>query len=85
MTQQTGQTATPTSTIPTRIGLEDFIEAVASGVSRAMQAEDDVSGYLPIPPSAGPIIIGLVLPPRDRFKPDPGPIMPVPPVARKTE
>lgn len=37
---------TPETGAPTRIALEDLIEAVSRGVTRAMLAEDDeVSGY----------------------------------------
>jgi hypothetical protein len=85
MTNQTQPTTTPTGAVPTRIDLEDFIEAVARGVTRAGHAQDDVGGYALVPPGPGPIIIGLVLRPPDGPTPKPGPIMPVPPGARKVE
>jgi hypothetical protein len=85
MTNQIEPTTRATGAVLTRIDLEDFIEAVARGVARAGQAEDEVGGYALIPPGPGPIIIGLVLPPTDGRTPKPGPIMPVPPGARKVE
>jgi hypothetical protein len=45
MTEHTEQTAAPSEAAPARIQLDDFIEAVTRGVTRALAAEDEVSGY----------------------------------------
>jgi hypothetical protein len=65
MTEQTEQATTPTGAVPTRIPLDDFIEAVSRGVARALEAEEEVSGYvmgLPRPTSERPIVIGIYFP-----------------------
>jgi hypothetical protein len=45
MTQHTDQTVTQSEGAPARIQLEDFIEAVTRGVTRALAAEEEVNGY----------------------------------------
>jgi hypothetical protein len=72
MAEQSEQTTTPTSAVPERIALEDFIEAVTRGVARALASNDDVSGYRQLdgsvtpglPPGLGqpPIFVGFVAP-----------------------
>jgi hypothetical protein len=49
MTEQTEHNPTAAGAVPARIALEDFIEAVALGVARALAAEDEVSGYVQMP------------------------------------
>jgi len=44
MAEHTEQTALADA-VPARIQLDDFIEAVTRGVTRALAAEDEVSGY----------------------------------------
>jgi len=70
MTEHTEQTPTQPSAVPARIDLEDFIEAVTRGVTRALAAQDEVSGYAlhlqgtqPHPGAAGPppvLTIGII-------------------------
>jgi hypothetical protein len=50
--------------VPARIQLDDFVEAVSRGVTRALAAEDEVRGYaMALPRSApGPILIGIYFP-----------------------
>lgn len=75
MTEQTTteQTTTQPGATPARITLEDFIEAVTRGVTRALAAEQaEVSGYAQlsgsftpnVSPMLGraPIVIGFVAP-----------------------
>ena len=45
MTTQSQQPAPAPGAVPASIQLEDFIEAVTRGVSRALAAQDEVSGY----------------------------------------
>lgn len=45
MNEQTEQNASRPSATPPSIQLEDFIEAVTRGVSRAMAVREEVSGY----------------------------------------
>ncbi len=70
MTQQSQESAQqPTANLP-RVSLEDFIEAVTTGVRRAMDAEGDVAGYAfrpgvqptltPTLVARPPIIIGII-------------------------
>lgn len=48
-------------TVPSRIRLEDFADAVSRGVVRALQAEDDVVGFTPVrKPPVKPTVIGIV-------------------------
>jgi len=46
MTEHTEQAPTQPGAVPARIQLDDFIEAVTRGVTRALAAQEDVSGYL---------------------------------------
>jgi hypothetical protein len=45
MSEPTEQTAALTDAVPARIQLDDFIEAVTRGVTRALAVQDEVSGY----------------------------------------
>ncbi len=49
-----------TAGIPAQINLEDFVEAVSKGVMRALQAENDVSGFAAQSPYTfkGPMVFG---------------------------
>jgi hypothetical protein len=73
MTEQTEQTTSQPSAVPTRIYLEDFIEAVTRGVTRALAAQDEVSGYALQPggytrsASIPPIVVGIFAPPPTPF------------------
>jgi hypothetical protein len=42
----TEQTPAQPDAVPTRVDLEDFIEAAARGMARAWTAPDDIDGYL---------------------------------------
>jgi hypothetical protein len=66
MTEHTEQTTIQPSAVPARIQLEDFIEAVTRGVTRALAAQDEVSGYANLAPADRPpfgVLIGLWAPP----------------------
>jgi hypothetical protein len=77
MTEHTEQTAAQPGAGPARVDLEDFIEAVTRGVTRALAAQDEVSGYAAqlgrTTPNAGPIVgrppilIGIIAPPPTTF------------------
>jgi hypothetical protein len=69
MTEQTQQSSAEAGAVPARIQLDDFIEAVSRGVTRALEAQDDVSGYVISQPGGprpvlggGPIVIGIYFP-----------------------
>ncbi|MGH2585860.1 MAG: hypothetical protein ACRDJE_13185 [Dehalococcoidia bacterium] len=64
MTEQTAQAAAEAGAVPARIQLDDFIEAVSRGVTRALAAEEEVSGYaMALPRSVSrPIVIGIYYP-----------------------
>jgi hypothetical protein len=74
MTEHTEQTAAPSEAAPARIQLDDFIEAVTRGVTRALAAQDEVSGYLaktgPVRP--GPVWGGFIVYPPTNPSPFPG-------------
>jgi len=58
MTEHTEQSPAQPGTTPTPIALEDVIEAVARGATRAWAAPDDVGGYaLPMLPASVFIIL----------------------------
>jgi hypothetical protein len=70
MTEHTQQIIAQPGAVPTRIQFDEFIEAVARGVVRALAAQDDVGGYLassggagsypgPLGPTTRPIITVL--------------------------
>ncbi|MGH2587248.1 MAG: hypothetical protein ACRDJE_20220 [Dehalococcoidia bacterium] len=73
MTEHTEQTPAQPSAAPARIQLEDFIEAVTRGVTRALAAQDEVSGYALQSGGftrsvANPtILIGIIAPPPTTF------------------
>lgn len=46
MSEQHEQTQTRPSPVPAAVSLEDFIEAVTRGVTRAIESQDDVGGYV---------------------------------------
>ena len=76
MNEQTDQLAAQAQTVPARIALEDFIEAVSRGIARAGAATNDVSGYalgaVPwIPVVAGIVIYCPMQPPSDPRAPLP--------------
>jgi hypothetical protein len=68
MNEQKQQATPEAGAVPAPIHLEDFIEAVTRGVTRALAAQEEVSGYLlrevsadrlrPVPP----MTIGLIFP-----------------------
>lgn len=64
MTEQTEQAPTRTGAVPARIELDDFIEAVSRGIARALEAQEEVSGYAMALPGRGPgpILIGIYFP-----------------------
>ncbi|MGH2588827.1 MAG: hypothetical protein ACRDJE_28215 [Dehalococcoidia bacterium] len=63
MSEHIEQTAAPADAVPARIGLEDFIEAVTRGVTRALAAEDEVSGFAAASPRpVRPIWAGIWMP-----------------------
>jgi len=75
MSEQTGST---TTSVPARIELDDFIEAVTRGVTRALAAQEEVSGYaLPLGGAAAStsastlrlptILIGIIASPSSTF------------------
>jgi hypothetical protein len=74
MTEHTEQTTTQPDAVPARIQLDDFIEAVTRGVTRALAAQDEVSGYAarfggtarPSIPNPT-ILIGIIAPPPTTF------------------
>lgn len=62
MNEHNEQTSTQTSPVPSPITLEDFVEAVTRGVTRALETQDDTGGYALRTPmgtaGAGPSIGG---------------------------
>ncbi|MGH2585583.1 MAG: hypothetical protein ACRDJE_11775 [Dehalococcoidia bacterium] len=60
MAEQMQETSGAPTSVPARIQLDDFIEAVSRGVFRALQAEEEVRGYGgPQAILQRPILIGI--------------------------
>lgn len=58
-----------TSSLPSRITLEDFVEAVTRGINRAVEAQTDDTGGFALSPRGlsivnRPILIGIILQPQ---------------------
>ncbi|MGH2598400.1 MAG: hypothetical protein ACRDJ9_03330 [Dehalococcoidia bacterium] len=61
MNEQTAQIQARAVTLTDRISLDDLVEAVTRGVTQALAAQDDVSGYASFGAIGMPIVLTTIV------------------------